>query len=492
MSDNSFEEEFKKNEDNSLINAINDISCSTNINTTNQIPTNQNSTVNNLNKEIKYNKIPYLNKDKIPEIKIKDENYLYFGQKIEDYIKSLTNFDDNIYNICNKCKINVNKYFCEKCLNNFCDICYLECKNKEHKLIDLEIKQKEIDNYVKRIKKIIADYFKLFKTNNFDKKMSESIDEDINMVDDNIIENQNIYTYDIFLTEIILEKNYTNYFHYKNIEECFKYIEKKYDLNNQILIEYLINNNEKEIKIFGYEFVKNNKDKCIIIYQNNEYDLNEFFDLNNHINNNSILQIKLIGINNITNMSYLFHKCSSLISLPDMSKWNTVNITNMGWLFYECTLLKTLSDISNWNTISVNNMSFMFSKCSSLNSLPDISKWDLSNVNNIIDIFNGCSSLLSLPDISKWNTDNINYMSGLFYKCSSLISLPDISKWNTKNVVSMSWMFYECLSLDSFPDILKWNTNKVTDKNWMFHKCKAFESFPQIIKNKYKKKFGLI
>jgi hypothetical protein len=32
----------------------------------------------------------------------------------------------------------------------------------------------------------------------------------------------------------------------------------KYDINNQILIEYKIESNERHIKIFGYEFVKNN------------------------------------------------------------------------------------------------------------------------------------------------------------------------------------------------------------------------------------------
>ena len=45
----------------------------------------------------------------------------------------------------------------------------------------------------------------------------------------------------------------------------------------------------------------------------------------------------------------------------------------------------------------------MFSYCSSLSSLPDISKWNTSKVNNMNDMFRYCSSLSSLPDISKWN-----------------------------------------------------------------------------------------
>ena len=44
--------------------------------------------------------------------------------------------------------------------------------------------------------------------------------------------------------------------------------------------------------------------------------------------------------------------------------------------------------------------------CSSLKSLPDISKWNIKNI-KINNIFKGCSSLLSFPDISKWDFNNI-------------------------------------------------------------------------------------
>ena len=86
---------------------------------------------------------------------------------------------------------------------------------------------------------------------------------------------------------------------------------------------------------------------------------------------------------------------------------------------------------------NVTDLSCMFSGCSSLISLPDISKWDTKKVTKMSDMFSGCSSLISLPDISKWETKNITNMIGIFGGCSSLISLPDISKWNTKNVTNM-------------------------------------------------------
>ena len=43
----------------------------------------------------------------------------------------------------------------------------------------------------------------------------------------------------------------------------------------------------------------------------------------------------------------------------------------------------------------------MFSVCKSLVSLPDISKWNIKNVTNMNLMFVGCNSLISLPDLSK-------------------------------------------------------------------------------------------
>ena len=72
-------------------------------------------------------------------------------------------------------------------------------------------------------------------------------------------------------------------------------------------------------------------------------------------------------------MSYIFSECSSLLSLPDISNWNTFNVNDMRYMFSECSSLSSLPDISKWNTFNVKDMNFMFSECSSLSSLPDIS-----------------------------------------------------------------------------------------------------------------------
>ena len=65
-------------------------------------------------------------------------------------------------------------------------------------------------------------------------------------------------------------------------------------------------------------------------------------------------------------MSSLFCGCEALISLPDISNWNTSNVKDIHRLFSQCSSIKYLPNISNWNTSNVNNMSEVFADCLSL------------------------------------------------------------------------------------------------------------------------------
>ena len=46
-------------------------------------------------------------------------------------------------------------------------------------------------------------------------------------------------------------------------------------------------------------------------------------------------------------------------------------------------------------------MKYIISECTSLTSLPNISKWNTENIIDMSGMFNECSNLASLPDISK-------------------------------------------------------------------------------------------
>ena len=61
-----------------------------------------------------------------------------------------------------------------------------------------------------------------------------------------------------------------------------------------------------------------------------------------------------------------------LISLQDISEWDTKNVTNMNAMFYNCTSLKSLPEMSNCDKKNFTKKNYMFYHCSSLKSLPDI------------------------------------------------------------------------------------------------------------------------
>jgi len=106
--------------------------------------------------------------------------------------------------------------------------------------------------------------------------------------------------------------------------------------------------------------VANNKENFKIIYQDNIFDLMEYFDLKNKNNNDDILEIYLKQINDINDMSFMFYKCSSLISLPELSRLNSNNVTKINSIFSGCSSLLKLPDISNWNTKNVSDMKCLF------------------------------------------------------------------------------------------------------------------------------------
>ena len=290
------------------------------------------------------------------------------------------------------------------------------------------------------------------------------------------------------------------------LDSCSNQIEelcKKDEMN----IIYKINNNPDKIRIFGKEFVKNNK-KLKIIVQENEKDISEFIETNEDIKNKGELEVKLKDINNITNMSHLFsgciflknikihnfnrsitninnifNDCSSLESLSkEISLWDISQIKDMSFMFRNCSSLTRLPDLSEWKTWKVTNMEGIFSGCKSLNEIKGIQKWATDEVTNMKKIFSGCSSLKSLPDISSWNTQKVEDMGGIFTGCLQLTTLPDISKWDTGKVKDMSEMFSICNRLSNLPDIYKWNTIEVKSMRGMFSGCNKLESINLIYK----------
>ena len=306
--------------------------------------------------------------------------------------------------------------YCNDCFKNLCYTC--EEKHNNHSITDFkklrmnkDELEKEISNlreFINKAKIIVDEEIKNYKEkwnkviNNYEiiYKIKKDLFE--------LMENKERNYQKLKNQEFIIKKYEQDFNHIiKNINERYINILKIYErmenkdiitkgeCKNAIIIKYKIDNKINNIRIFGEVFVSNNKDNCKIKYGYTEYKLTEYFKINNPENN--ILEIILTGINNITNASYMFYDCSSLIALPDISEWNTINVTNISYMFEYCTSLETLPDISKWNTINITDMSYLFAHCSSLKSLPDISKWNLTNITDKGYMFIGCSPSLNIP-----------------------------------------------------------------------------------------------
>jgi len=424
------------------------------------------------------------------------------------------------YDTCNK-HGNEYKSYCKDCKLNLCEQC--EREHYKHKIIiykmiisnkiRIEEMKKDLNENINRIKeykeeiKILNEIY-----NNAMINYKNDLNDYIHIINDILYYLDNLKNYETINNVInfrleILNKDIDNYFMNENIKKRMIYLIKIFDKYiNQIDIIYEINKEESKLKIFGKEFVENNK-KCLMMIDNKINELKENLIINDKIRKklkillftdktindmsymfydckqlSSLLDISKWNTNNVTNMSFMFYGCKQLSSLPDISKWNTNNVTNMRDMFYLCKQLSSLPDISKWNTNSVTDISYMFYECKQLSSLPDISKWNTNKVTEMRAIFHGCQKLSSLPDISKWNTNKVTDMSHMFDICEKLLSLPDISKWNTSNVTNMSFMFNCCEKLSSLPNISKWNINNVDDMNFMFSGCKQLSSLPKFSK----------
>ena len=100
-------------------------------------------------------------------------------------------------------------------------------------------------------------------------------------------------------------------------------------------------------------------------------------------------------------------------------------------------------DVSNLDTSQVTDMSRMFYKCSSLTSL-DVSHFNTSQVTDMSQMFGDCKKLTSL-DLTNFNTSQVTDMHGMFFNCSRLTSL-DLSNWVKRGSGGLR-MFEECTSL---------------------------------------------
>ena len=251
---------------------------------------------------------------------------------------------------------------CNKCKLNLCINCGQE--HKDHKTIyfeELSKEKEEISNYLSYLKKVVE-------------KFNDDINDIIEMIEKLKDLSKSIDIYYQIYTDFL--NNYdllnTNYFSIKNIRGIIndyslitkideiseiKAIKDKFDNmldiyyqfnynRNKMTIIYNIDKNTDKIKLFGEDegisFVENNKDKCYLLIGNDKHDLIDEIKLNEEQKTKNTLEIKLIETKPISNMSNMFFRSISLMSLPDISKWDTKNVADMRNMFGFCKSLISL------------------------------------------------------------------------------------------------------------------------------------------------------
>ena len=433
--------------------------------------------------------------EKHPSNYFHSKNIINISQKLEEnrnveLLEKINMFEKKIINILND-KYTINLSGEERILNlnnknignkDFDLLCLVQFKNLE----EINIEKNNISDISPlrhinpKVKKLNLSFNKINNINVFEDISKKNKDLEVILLNNNEIENADVFKKKIFkkIKEINLENNRLVK---SDLDEIKRIIGDSINKNNKFKLVYKLNKSNNKIKLFGKEFIENNKNNFKISINGEEKDLCEEYELTNENNEKETLNIELIQTSElITNISHMFYECSSLINLPDIYEFDVSNVIDLSFIFHGCSSLMILSDISVWNTSNVRDMRNIFSQCESLTFIPDISKWETSNVTTMNSMFFKCLKLLSIPDISKWNISNVVDLSYLFYRCSSLVELPNISKWNTSNVNNISYMFYKCSSLVSLPDISKWNTSNLTDICYLFFECSSLISVPDI------------
>ena len=222
---------------------------------------------------------------------------------------------------CNKCKIDL----CEKC----------EKEHQDHDKIAFGKMMVEKEKLKERMKSLKNEITKL------DINIREMI-KILNQI------NNNMNSYYNFIEKTIYNfddknKNMENIQNinkiYENIEKVIKDIKKgvtEYTFNNSIKFKNLMeiynkmnikedyfiykNNPDKDIKIFGDTFLTNNKnfkETCKIECWGKEFNLKDYYSFS-EFKDKETLEIKIKGIENLTNLSFMFFG-TPLMYLPNNS-----------------------------------------------------------------------------------------------------------------------------------------------------------------------------
>ena len=149
----------------------------------------------------------------------------------------------------------------------------------------------------------------------------------------------------------------------------------------------------------------------------------------------------------------MFSSCCSLISVGNISNWDTSKAQTMNGMFRYCYSLREFPAIEDWDYSEVTNMEYMFSECYSLERViwRNIS---LPVCTNIQTILRYCYSL-KYADLSGWSTPVVSNSTNYYHTLGDCWALRDVIGFPIPvSYTKLSFANCEHLSHDSLLRIL--------------------------------------
>ena len=241
--------------------------------------------------------------------------------------------------------------------------------------------------------------------------------------------------------------------------------------NKSFKFKYLTSEDKQEIYILGPIFVKNNKDKCSLIIDDNiNCELRDKYKFNKKGEHSVTL---IINEENV-NFSFLFYIWKkSFEEFEEESFLQDINWANIFYKEnYKIEYLIDVSSLENLDTSEYTDLSYMFCGCSEIKDFNFVKKWDVSKCKNFESMFR-CCRFNNLDFLSNWNLINAINLEDMFRYCINLNDINGIKNWNVENAENFYGMFDYCQNLIDANALQNWNMNKAKDVCflWKFIIC---------------------
>ena len=160
-----------------------------------------------------------------------------------------------------------------------------------------------------------------------------------------------------------------------------------------------------------------------------------------HAGNGELIKISGLGswdVSNVTDMTCMFYGAAQMTTY-DIADWDVSKVESFNHMFTDNYSLCYL-DLSRWNVQSVKTMNNMFDDNFMLITIGDVSHWNTVNLIDAGGWMNGARSFIGnngILDLSGWNTINLKSTKEMFREIK--VHTIDLTGWTFDSITNKSW-----------------------------------------------------